>query len=124
MLTTWENVTVNLDYHVEYEKHWSSAPYVLVHVELEARVSATTVEPYHGGNRVASHPRRHVPSKHTADPSHMPEAHRRHSAGVDGVLAWGASVGPMTEAMVRPVARCQSLPRARVALGAWAAARR
>ena len=31
----------------------------------------------------------------------MPEAHRRHAAGVDGVAAWAASVGPMTEAMVR-----------------------
>jgi transposase len=101
VLTIWETVTVNLDYHVEYEKHWYSAPYVLVHVELEARVTATTVELYHRGNRVASHPRSYVPYKHTTDPSHMPEAHRRHSAGVDGVLAWGASVGPMTEAMVR-----------------------
>lgn len=31
----------------------------------------------------------------------MPRAHRAHSAGVDGVLAWAASFGPMTEAMVR-----------------------
>ena len=30
----------------------------------------------------------------------MPEAHRRHSAGVDGVVEWAAKVGPMTEAMV------------------------
>jgi DNA replication protein DnaC len=101
VLTTWENVTVNLDYHVEFEKHWYSAPYVLVHLELEARVTATTVELLHRGNRVASHARSFVPYKHTTDDSHMPEAHRRHSAGVEGVLAWGASVGPMTEAMVR-----------------------
>ena len=101
VLTIWEDVTVNLDYHVEYDKHWYSAPYVLVHVELEARITATTVELYHRGNRVASHARSYVPYKHTTDDSHMPEAHRRHSAGVEGVLAWGASVGPMTEAMVR-----------------------
>jgi len=60
VLTIWENVTVNLDYHVEYEKHWYSAPYVLVHVELEARVTANTVELYHRGNRVASHARQHI----------------------------------------------------------------
>jgi hypothetical protein len=52
-------------------------------------------------NRVAAHIRSYIPYKHTSDPDHMPEAHRRHSAGVEGVLAWGSSIGPMTEAMVR-----------------------
>jgi transposase len=97
----WKQVTINLDYHAEVDKHWYSAPYVLVHEELWARATATTVELFHRGQRVASHPRSLVPYKHTTDPAHMPEAHRRQSAGVDAVLAWGASVGPMTEAMVR-----------------------
>jgi hypothetical protein len=30
----------------------------------------------------------------------MPEAHRQHAAGVNGVLAWAATVGPMTLALV------------------------
>jgi transposase len=97
----WKQVTVNLDYHAEVDKHWYSAPYVLVHEELWARATATTVEIFHRGQRVAAHLRSLVPYKHTTEPAHMPEAHRRHSAGVDAVLAWGASVGPMTEAMVR-----------------------
>jgi transposase len=98
---TWAGVTVNADYHVEFEKHWYSAPYTLLCVEIELRATARTVELIHRGHRVASHPRSYVPYKHTTDPSHMPEAHRRHSAGVEGVLAWGASVGPMTQAMVQ-----------------------
>jgi transposase len=99
----WKRVMVNLDYHAEVEKHWYSAPYRLVHQELWARYTATTVEllHLHRAERVASHARSYVPYKHTTDPAHMPEAHRRHSAGVDAVIAWGASVGPMAEAMVR-----------------------
>lgn len=31
----------------------------------------------------------------------MPEAHRRHAAGADAVLAWAIAAGPMTEAMAR-----------------------
>lgn len=100
-LAEWEEVRVNLDYHVEYEKHWYSAPYQLVQEQLWARVTATTVELFHRGERVASHARSYAPYKHTTDPAHMPEAHRQQSAGVDGVVAWGASVGPMTAAMVR-----------------------
>jgi transposase len=100
-LIEWSEVRVNLDYHVEIDKHWYSAPYVLVHEKLWSRVTANAVELLHRDQRVASHVRSHVPYEHTTDPAHMPEAHRRHAAGVDGVVAWAASVGPMTEAMVR-----------------------
>jgi hypothetical protein len=74
---------------------------VLVHEELWARSTTTTVELFHRGERVGAHRRSRAAHKHTTDPAHMPEAHRRQSAGVDAVLAWGAAVGPMTEAMVR-----------------------
>jgi hypothetical protein len=58
----------------------------LVHAELWACVTATTVR---------------VLYKHTTAPGHVPEGHRRHAAGAKGVIAWAASIGPMTEAMVR-----------------------
>lgn len=97
----WEQVRVNLDYHVEFEKHWYSAPHVLVHEYLWACITATTVELFHRGQRVASHVRSRCPYKHTTEKAHMTNAHRHHSAGVDGVLAWAVTVGPMAEAFVR-----------------------
>ena len=100
-IAEWDEATVNFDYHVEHEKHWYSAPYQLARESVWVRATTTTIELYFRGERVASHARSRVAYRHTTDPAHMPEAHRRHSAGVDGVLAWGASVGPMTEAMVR-----------------------
>jgi transposase len=96
----WLEKTVNADYHVEVDKHWYSVPYGLSHETIWARVTATTVEVFGRNGRVASHRRSSVPYKHATDPSHMPEAHRRHAAGVDGVLAWATTVGPMTTAMV------------------------
>ncbi len=97
----WDKVRVNLDYHVEIEKHWYSAPYVLVHEELWSCSTSTTVELFHGGQRVASHVRSPNAHMHTTDPAHMPQAHRQHSAGVDGVLAWAQSVGPMALGMTK-----------------------
>jgi transposase len=97
----WYQKTLNTDYHVEIEKHWYSAPHRLAHREIWARVTARTVELFHLGERVASHRRSADNYKHTTDPSHMPEAHRRHAAGPDGVLRWAESVGPMTTAMVK-----------------------
>ena len=96
----WKRATVNLDYHIELDRHWYSVPYPLVREEVEARVTATSVEVFHRGLRVASHLRSREPFRHTTEPAHMPEAHRRHSQGADAVLAWASSVGPMTEAMV------------------------
>ncbi len=53
------------------------------------------------GQRVASHTRSYERFRFTSDTSHMPEAHQRHFAGADAVIAWSTWVGPMTEAMVR-----------------------
>jgi transposase len=100
-LSEWRRATVNIDYHVALLEHFYSVPYPLVREEVEARLTATTVEIFHKSRRVASHPRSHVRFRFTTDPAHMPEAHQRHFAGGDAVIAWGASVGPMTEAMVR-----------------------
>jgi transposase len=104
-LTAWEQVRVNLDYHVEIDKHWYSVPYQVLTVgkrePLWACSTESMVQIFHRGQRVAAHVRSRVAHKHTTDPSHMPPAHRAYSAGVDGVIAWAAAFGPMTEAMVR-----------------------
>jgi transposase len=100
-LSEWRRATVNLDYHVAVLDHYYSVPYPLVREEVEARLTATTVEIFHRSRRVASHARSYVRFRFTTDPNHMPEAHRKHFAGGDAVIAWGASVGPMTEALVR-----------------------
>jgi hypothetical protein len=96
----WVEKTINTDYHVEFDWHWYSAPYTLAHEDVWVRASATTVEIFWRNGRVASHRRSREPYKHTTDLSHMPQSHRRHAAGVDGVLAWARTVGPMTTAMV------------------------
>lgn len=100
-LSEWKRATVNVDYHVALFEHFYSAPYTLVREEIEARITATGVELFHKGRRVASHARSYARFRFTTDPGHMPEAHQKHFAGGDAVIAWGASVGPMTEAMVR-----------------------
>jgi hypothetical protein len=40
----WIERTVNLDYHVDVDKHWYSVPYELVHETVWARFAAKTVE--------------------------------------------------------------------------------
>ena len=46
---------MNLDYHVEIDKHFYSVPFRLLREEVEARITAKTVEIFHRGKLVAAH---------------------------------------------------------------------
>ena len=74
----WKRCRVNLDYHVEIERHYYSVPFQLLRQEVEARITAKTVEIFHRGKLVATHLRslrRHRPSTVA---EHMPSSHRRY----------------------------------------------
>ena len=58
-LADWKKVTVNIDYHVDFDERYYSVPYQLVRQPVEVRATATTVEVLKGGKRVASHAREH-----------------------------------------------------------------
>jgi len=97
----WRRAKVSIDYHVELERHYYSVPYQLVGQVCEARLSATTVELFVRGRRVASHARSTAPFRATTTPSHMPEAHRRHLEWTPGrLIAWGQQAGPATGRLV------------------------
>ena len=73
----WKECRVGLDYHVEIEKHYYSAPYQLLRETVWSRITARTVEVFHRGKRVAAHVRSSSNRKHTTVPEHMPSSHRR-----------------------------------------------
>src|SRR5207247_1426997 len=68
---------VNIDYHIELHGHYYSVPYALIHEHVDARLTATTVEIFHRGQRVAAHRRSFSRGQPTTDPGHMPKAHQR-----------------------------------------------
>ena len=74
----WRTVRANIDYHVEYERHYYSVPYQLTGQELEVRASATTVEIFHRGVRVASHPRSTAVYEASTITEHRPKSHQKH----------------------------------------------
>ncbi len=43
-LADWKKATVNIDYHIEIDKHYYSVPYQHVHQKVEARITPATVE--------------------------------------------------------------------------------
>jgi transposase len=75
----WRLRRVSLDYHVDIDGHYYSVPYRLIRDQVEARLTARTVEIFHKGERVAAHLRGVGRGRHTTVPEHMPSAHRRHA---------------------------------------------
>jgi transposase len=98
----WKAAIVNIDYHVEIDAHYYSVPHRLVRLKLEVRFTATTVECFFKGKRVAVHVRSYLPGRHTTLPEHMPESHRKHSEwSPRRLLNWGASIGPGSRDVVK-----------------------
>jgi transposase len=108
----WRKVRVNIDYHVEVHKHYYSVPYGLVGLQIEARLTQHTVELFHKGKRVASHPRSHQPHTHSTQTEHMPKAHREYAQWTPQRLSeWAAITGPATQAVVDFILRSRRHPQ-------------
>jgi len=98
----WSKVKVNIDYHVDVERHYYSVPHALVGQYLMARYTDTTVECLHKGGRVAVHVRSYLVGKFTTLPEHMPKSHQKHLKWTPGrLLKWGEKIGPGTRAVVQ-----------------------
>ena len=90
----WSTPKVNIDYHVEVDKHYYSVPYQLVHQYLDARFTLTCVELFHKGQRVASHVRSFKKGKHTTLKEHMPKSHQRYLEWTPTrILEWAKKSG-------------------------------
>jgi transposase len=100
----WKTARVNLDYHVELDRHYYSVPYALAHESVELRFTAATVEVFLRGQRVASHARSAERGRHTTTPEHMPKAHQKHLAWTPSrLIHWATSIGPGTAALVEAI---------------------
>ena len=108
----WSPVTVNIDYHVEIEKHYYSVPHNLVRKKVDAWVTATTVEIYFKGKRVASHARSYLKGRHTTLGEHMPEKHRRYVEWTPSrILEWAATIGPATTRLAEQIMNSRRHPQ-------------
>ena len=117
---TWRRARVNIDYHVEADKHYYSVPYQLARQQADVRLSASTVEVFHSSRRVASHVRSFERYRYTTDPVHMPEAHRRYAEWTPSrIIDWAGKTGPSTAGLVEAILAARPHPEQgyRAALG-------
>jgi transposase len=107
----WKKCRVAPDYHVEIAGHYYSVPSRLIGQLVEARITDTTIEILHKGNRVASHVRSLVNNRHTTVEEHMPSAHRRYAEWTPArLMGEAASIGPATTTLVEAIMQAKPHP--------------
>jgi len=100
----WKKERLPIYYHVKVDDHFYSAHYTLTGEVLWSRASATTVEVFHRGNRVASHIRSFIKYDYTTDPAHRPASHDEHVKWTPArIIDWGKSIGPHTSTLIAQV---------------------
>jgi transposase len=100
----WKQARVNIDYHVDFGDHFYSVPHTLAHQQVWVRATASCVEIFHGGNRIASHMRGPADFQHTTQAEHMPKSHRAHLEWTPSrITNWAATIGPCTAKMTEQI---------------------
>jgi len=95
---------VNIDYHVDVLGHLYSVPYQLVRQPVEVRLTASGVEIFHDGRRVAVHRRSFRKGGFTTEPGHRPKSHQEHlDWSPSRLVRWAEKTGPAAAALVQHV---------------------
>lgn len=104
VFATWKQAKVNLDYHIEYKRHYYSVPHWYVRKTVTIKISAQLVEVFYDHQRIALHQRSTVPYRHSTLPEHMPPEHWAYkSQSKARFLAWAQQIGPHTQKQVETI---------------------
>lgn len=107
----WKRARVAPDYHIDIAGHFYSVPSRLIREVVEARITTTTVEIFHKGQRVAAHAFSPVRRRHTTIPEHMPSAHRRYAEWTPArMMKEAARIGPATVALFDTIMKTKPHP--------------
>jgi transposase len=107
----WKTAKVNIDYHVALANHFYSVPHQLIGEQMDARLTATTVEILFKHKRVASHIRSYVEGGFTTNPEHMPKSHREYGSWPPSrIISWAGANGPNIRTLVEEILARKQAP--------------
>jgi transposase len=108
----WKKARVNIDYHIEVERHYYSVPYRLIKKQIDVRITANIVEGFYKNKRVCSHRRSFLIGRHTTVKEHMPKAHQKWVDWTpDRIIRWAESIGPNTGKLIERVLDSRRYPQ-------------
>ena len=108
----WKKARVNIDYHIEVDRHYYSVSYQLIKKQLDVRITPNTLECFYKNKRVASHIRSYQQGRHTTVKEHMPKAHQKWAEWTpQRFIHWAGKIGPQTVQLIETILNSRPLPQ-------------
>lgn len=106
----WKKARSGADYHVAINKHYYSIPHQYLKEKIDVRITATTIECFYKGTRIALHQRSYKPG-HTTIHEHMPSKHQEYADWTpERMYNWAQSIGPNTEKLIQELTNTHKIP--------------
>jgi transposase len=101
---TWKQARVNLDYHIEVERHYYSVPCRFARQSVLVKITESLIEVFHDAQRIATHERSRVRHSFSTTAEHMPPAHWAYKTqSKEKFLAWAQQIGSHTTSQVQAI---------------------
>ena len=108
----WKIATVNIDYHIEVDRHYYSVPHTLIGKKVDVRITATSIECFYKSKPVASHVRSYLKGRHTTLKEHMPKSHQQWAQWTpQRFMRWAAKIGPATAQLIERILKSRKHPQ-------------
>lgn len=108
----WKKARVNIDYHIEVDRHYYSVPYLLIQKQLDVRITPSTLECFYKNKRVASHIRSYQQGRHTTVKEHMPKSHQKWAEWTPQRFThWAGKIGPQTVQLIGNILNSRPMPQ-------------
>jgi transposase len=108
----WKKARVNIDYHIEVDRHYYSVPHQLIQKQLDVRITTNTLECFYKNKRVASHIRSCQQGRHTTVKEHMPKSHQKWAEWTpQRFIHWAGKIGPQTVQLIENILNSRRLPQ-------------
>ena len=102
----------HIDYHVDVEGSFYSVPYRFIKEKVDVWYSKSTVEIYHKGERIATHPRSYRKGYASTLEEHMPPNHKYHKErwNPGRIINWASSIGFNTARLMKAIMESRKHP--------------
>lgn len=108
----WKNAKIAFNYHIEYNGFFYSVPYSYIGMTARTRATASIIEVFADGVRIAAHQRNfNTYKRYKTLPEHMPESHKAVTGwSSERFLAWAEKIGPNTRQIIARILESRDYP--------------
>ena len=111
-ISVFKNAKVNIDYHIEFERHYYSVPFIHIGKTVLVKASNSLIQIFISDEQIATHKKhKGIPGRHTTIFEHMPPQHAEHVKWTpERILNWAKNSGQSTKLICEKIMGSRKVP--------------